>query len=302
MPKAPVLPSDIKNKHKRENLYHKLRKEKIKAKSDRRKQIAKDEEKNPELKEKRLRENVPKTLDNTREKDDTMAADDDEVAQDEALNGLASYFTGTKSKVVVTTSKRCSKVCYEFCAELVSMFPDAQFAKRGSNHEIRQIIKVAIEKGFTDMLIVNEDKKTPNAITLIHLPDGPTAYFKLTSFTPSKKIGGHGVVTAHNPEIILNNFNTRLGHTVGRMFQALFPQLPEFQGRQVVTFHNQRDFIFVRRHRYVFRDTEKVGLQELGPKFTLKLKWLQKGTYKRDGEYEWFFKPEMETSRKRFFL
>lgn len=53
---------------------------------------------------------------------------------------------------------------------------------------------------------------------------------------------------------------------------------------------------------YVFRDTEKVGLQELGPKFTLKLKWLQKGAYKRDGEYEWFFKPELETSRKRFFL
>lgn len=113
---------------------------------------------------------------------------------------------------------------------------------------------------------------------------------------------GHGRVTAHNPELILNNFNTRLGHTIGRMFQALLPQVPEFQGRQVITFHNQRDFIFVRRHRYVFRDTEKVGLQELGPKFTLKLRWLQKGIYKRDGEYEWVFKPEMETSRKRFFL
>lgn len=33
------------------------------------------------------------------------------------------------------------------------------------------------------------------------------------------------------------------------MFQALVPQVPEFEGRQVVTFHNQRDFIFVRRHR-----------------------------------------------------
>jgi ribosome production factor 1 len=54
MPKATILPSDIKNKHKRENLYHKLRKEKAKAKSDRRKQLAKDEEKNPELKEVRM--------------------------------------------------------------------------------------------------------------------------------------------------------------------------------------------------------------------------------------------------------
>lgn len=86
------------------------------------------------------------------------------------------------------------------------------------------------------------------------------------------------------------------------MFTALFSHVPEFQGRQVCTFHNQRDFIFFRRHRYVFKDTNKVGLQELGPKFTLKLKWLQKGTLDRQGEYEWVFKPEMETSRRRFFL
>lgn len=35
------------------------------------------------------------------------------------------------------------------------------------------------------------------------------------------------------------------------MFQTAFPQLPEFEGRQVVTLHNQRDFIFFRRHRCV---------------------------------------------------
>jgi len=32
----------------------------------------------------------------------------------------------------------------------------------------------------------------------------------------------------------------------------VFPQKPEFQGRRVVTFHNQRDFIFFRHHRYIF--------------------------------------------------
>ncbi|KAG2215496.1 hypothetical protein INT46_006756 [Mucor plumbeus] len=295
-------PSELKNKHKRENLYQKQKLEKQKAKSAKRKQLAKAEEKNPELKKKRLEENVPNTLDNTREADETMVEQDDEVAQDEAMDELASYFSGKSPKVLVTSSKNPSPNCYDFCAEMVSMFPDAQFAKRGPKHELRQVIKIANEKEFTDVIIVNEDRKVPNAITLIHLPDGPTAYFKLTSFTPAKAISGHGRVTAHNPELILNNFNTRLGHTIGRMFQALLPQVPEFQGRQVITFHNQRDFIFVRRHRYVFRDTEKVGLQELGPKFTLKLRWLQKGVYKRDGEYEWVFKPDMETSRKRFFL
>lgn len=35
-----------------------------------------------------------------------------------------------------------------------------------------------------------------------------------------------------------------------RLIQSLFPQDPEFKGRRVVTFHNQRDFIFFRHHRY----------------------------------------------------
>jgi ribosome production factor 1 len=139
-------------------------------------------------------------------------------------------------------------------------------------------------------------------LTLIHLPDGPTAHFKLSSIQLSKDIEGHGRTSSHKPELILNNFNTRLGHTIGRMFTALFPHVPEFQGRQVATLHNQRDFIFFRRHRYVFKNAKRVNLQELGPRFTLKLKWLQKGTFDRKGEHEWMFKPEMETSRRRFFL
>lgn len=46
----PVRPSELKNKHKRENLYQKQRLEKQKAKATKRKQLAKAEEKNPELK------------------------------------------------------------------------------------------------------------------------------------------------------------------------------------------------------------------------------------------------------------
>lgn len=72
---------------------------------------------------------------------------------------------------------------------------------------MKDIIKQAIKHDFTDLMIVNEDKKTPSkcfwekgrdihaniyrllsdAITLIHLPDGPSAYFKLSSYTPAKK-------------------------------------------------------------------------------------------------------------------
>lgn len=57
---------------------------------------------------------------------------------------------------------------------------------------------------------------------------------------------GHGRISGHKPELLLNNFNTRLGRRVGRMLGSLFHQDPQFRGRRVVTFHNQRDFIFFR--------------------------------------------------------
>ena len=51
-------------------------------------------------------------------------------------------------------------------------------------------------------------------MTVVHLPHGPTAYFKLTSVELTKKIFGHARATPHHPELILNNFATRLGHTL----------------------------------------------------------------------------------------
>ena len=77
-------------------------------------------------------------------------------------------------------------------------------------------------------------------------------------------VQGHGRATEHKPELILNNFGTRLGRRVGRMFASLFCQDPTFKGRRAITFHNQRDFIFFRHHRYVFE--EKQARHKDGPK------------------------------------
>jgi rRNA maturation protein Rpf1 len=63
---------------------------------------------------------------------------------------------------------------------------------------------------------------------------------------PRRPRQGHGRATSHRPELILNNFDTRLGRRLGRMVASLFHQDPQFRGRRAVTFHNQRDFIFFR--------------------------------------------------------
>ena len=72
----------------------------------------------------------------------------------------------------------------------------------------------------------------------------------------------------------------------------------------MATFHNHRDFIFVRAFRYMYESTEAVRMQEIGPRFTLRLRSLQAGLFNpRFGEYEWFRKKkEMDKSRRRFHL
>ncbi|OCF36038.1 ribosome production factor 1 [Kwoniella heveanensis BCC8398] len=182
-------------------------------------------------------------------------------------------------KIMITTSPSPCKLTYQFCDDLKNVFPGGEFFKRprGRGFEIGRVARWAGKRGFGALIVVNEDHKTPNAITLINLPAGPTAYFKLSSVVPSSAIYGHARPTPHSPELILNNFTTLLGNSVGRLFGSLFPPLPQFRGRQVVTLHNQRDFLFFRRHRYMFASATSAKLQEIGPRFTLKLRWLRKG-------------------------
>ena len=75
-----------------------------------------------------------------------------------------------------------------------------------------------------------------------------------------------------------------------------------------MTFHNQRDFIFVRHHRYVYKKNDegktRARLQELGPRFTLRMKWLMNGAYDPQyGEYEWIHRrKEMDGNKRKFYL
>jgi rRNA maturation protein Rpf1 len=66
-----------------------------------------------------------------------------------------------------------------------------------------------------------------DSMLVSHLPIGPTAFLKVSSFQPGKKIPGHGRATSHIPELILNNFTTRLGRRTGRFLGSLFPHVSQ---------------------------------------------------------------------------
>lgn len=228
-------------------------------------------------------------------------------------------------KILITTTLNGT---IHDCANLLTdLFPNSTYIPRQRHHykshhfSLREIARFAHNRSFTTLVVLNEDQKRPAGLTVIHLPSGPTFHFSISNWVDGKKLPGHGRPTDHYPELILNNFRTPLGLLTAHLFRTIFPPQPEHEGRQVVTLHNQRDYIFVRRHRYVFRDkrpTEKsivdlngavvkgaeaikAGLQELGPRFTLKLRRLDKGIQRASGQ-EWEWKAGMEKVRTRFNL
>lgn len=309
--------SHIKNKMVRGAKYAKLKHEKNKAKKKERAKRAAEVARAEELGLEPPPKPVPKTIENTREKDETMVQPDDaEVAADEDQDEFAEHFKRVRPpNVLITTSYKVTGVAYRFISELLEVLPCATYYKR-QGYPLKKIVEYARNRDFTDLMVFNEDRKQINGLLLVHLPDGPTARFRLSNLVLSDDIKGHARATSHRPELVLNNFDTRLGHRVGRMFASLFHQDPTFKGRRVVTFHNQRDFIFFRHHRYIFEEKQvkekgkkekatvvKARLQEIGPRFTLRLQSLQKGTFdSKGGEFEWLAKPDQDTSRRKFQL
>ncbi|KAK7078766.1 hypothetical protein SK128_015062 [Halocaridina rubra] len=246
---------------------------------------------------------LPHTIESLREPDLTyVEKDDDELAFEEATDKYAKYYEKAyEPKVLITSSYKLTGRTMAFISELRLIIPNSEFFfRRGTT--VKKMVLKAVDRGFTDILVINEDRRWPNGFLLIHLPDGPAAYFRLTNPRICKDIRRtRSEITSHRPEVILNNFKTRLGQMIARMLGALFHYEPEFKGRRVCTFHNQRDFIFFRHHRYEFESSKRVNLRELGPRFTLRLQWLQDGAF--DGDYEWVLKRhEMESSRRRFHL
>ena len=227
-------------------------------------------------------------------------------------------------KVLITTA--LNSTLHKEAEILTDLFPNSVYIRRTAHRyshkfSIREISKFASNRNYTTLVVVQEDQKKPSGLTIVHLPQGPTFHFTISNWIEGKRLPGHGRATDHWPELILNNFRTPLGLLTAHLFRTLFPPQPEFEGRQVVTLHNQRDYIFVRRHRYIFREkreTEKAvvgadgkemagaegirtGLQELGPRFTLKLRRVDKGIQRASGQ-EWEWQGKMEKERTKFQL
>lgn len=293
----------------------------IKNKEIRHKVFKKDRagRKREDKKERKIRKLQPgprskgHTIEILREKDQTTVAnlegsDNEETRKEMELDEFSEYYSNSyEPKVLITYSDNPHSKTRGFGKELAHIIPNS-IALTRHRSSVKKICASAEREGYSDVIILNENRKQVNGLLLIHLPDGPTAHFKVSNVKLTTDIKRKlSNFTSHRPEVVLTNFSTRLGHQVGRMLGAIFHYEPQFKGRRAVTFHNQRDYIFFRHHRYEFDKTGKrVKLMELGPRFTLKLRSLQQGLFdSKTGDYEWIItnkRHQMEGNRRRFYL
>ncbi|KAL8273478.1 hypothetical protein Esti_002544 [Eimeria stiedai] len=250
---------------------------------------------------------------------------------------------------------------------------------------VKTVCAAAIAGGFSAVLLFKEKMGKPHGLYICHVPGAAAAVIAaaaaavagvdaaaaavvaaaaagsglartagaaagaLTNVVLAQDLPGGASSSTHTPELLLNNFTTSLGRRVARLIGSLFPITPQFTGRRLITFHNQRDFIFFRHHRYIFRPKKrlrppldlsgdqqqqqqqqqrqqeeegeaseeeggggrlqpidpKIGtaLQEIGPRFTMKLMWLHAGVFNtKEGLYEFVWRPDLKVDRKRMLI
>ncbi len=292
----------LQRRHMKKRLLSKLRRLHQKRKEE----INEEDEDDEDNEEKEHKpKQTTKTIEMLREKDETMIDENDQEMKEALENDeYKNYFNNEYTpQILITTSISHTGGIFRFIKELKNFLPNSYFYYR-KKFDLGTIMKSAIEKEFTDIIVVTERLRKPYKLLLIHLPNGPSMEFKILDVMYQDEMQGHGVSVGYNPELMFRNFKTTLGVRVQRALNALFPKDEELKGRELITFQNQRDFIFFRYYRYIFtNDFTDVNLQEIGPRFTMRLLYVQKGLFDPEkGDYEWMYKDKMGVKRRKFYL
>lgn len=219
-------------------------------------------------------------------------------------------------KILLTTSRDPSSRLQQFAKEMKLMFPNSQRINRG-NHVIPDIVKACKSSEITDLIVLHEHRGIPDGMIVSHFPYGPTAYFSLHNVRLRHDIPEcqNKTISEANPHMIFHNFATKLGQRVKTILQHLFP-IPKLDSKRVMTFSNDSDFISFRyirflnvllidfsHHSYSGNLKADLELEELGPRFEMRLYEIKLGTIEMDeADSEWSLRPYMNTARKRDML
>ena len=207
--------------------------------------------------------------------------------------------------MLVTTSRDPSSRLGTFAKEVRLILPTAIRLNRGTL-VLPDLVKSAQSNGLSDVVLLHEHRGTPTALTVSHLPHGPTASFSLHNVLLRKEVAdAQGTVSESYPHLIFEGFSTRLGERVVKILKHLFPPREGTNklGNRVVTFKNVEDSIEVRHHVFVRTGHQSVELAEVGPRMTMRLFEIRGGTLEnKDGDKEWHLSQYTRTSKKKDYL
>ncbi|KAK7595581.1 hypothetical protein V9T40_013406 [Parthenolecanium corni] len=205
-------------------------------------------------------------------------------------------------KVMITTSRDPSSKLKQFVKELRLIIPNSQRMNRG-NYEMKQLVDACRANEITDFVIVHEHRGNPVGLIISHLPYGPTAYFNITDVVMRHEIPEIGTMSEQYPHLIFHNFKTPLGCRVMNVLKYLYP-VPKEDSKRIITFANHDDYISFRHHVYKKTDGKHIEMNEVGPRFQLKLYEIKLGTIDiaDAADTEWALRPYMNTGVKRRFL
>ncbi len=125
-------------------------------------------------------------------------------------------------KILVTTCIKPPKKIYNFLREIMMVFHNIYFYPR-HRMTLEEIYEHAQKLNYTHVMVLRYSNGWEMLIR--HL-EGLLAVFRVTSVEEQKKIEHHGVCTDNIPELILKNFDTKVGLKIGRLLASLFPQNP----------------------------------------------------------------------------
>ena len=211
--------------------------------------------------------------------------------------------------MVVTTARNPSTRMTAFAKEVRLLFPTSVRLNRG-NAILPDLVSAARRSSQSDIIMLSEHRGTPTAMTFSHFPHGPTACFTLHNVVMRHEIPEslRGTVSESYPHLMFEGFTTKLGKRVVRILQHIFPPRDALTskaklGSRIIIFANRHDWIEMRHYVYVQTSKDSVELSEVGPRMTMRLFEIRRGTLEdKTAQAEWQLRQYTRTSKKKTYL
>lgn len=177
-----------------------------------------------------------------------------------------------------------------FAKELNLILPNSIRINRGG-HVIHDVVQIARSHGFSDLVIVHENRGKPNCLVICHIPHGPTSYFELLNVITRHDLGTKkelGKISNQHPHLIFDGFCSAIEIRIKNILYHLFPAAKE-RSKRTLAFVNRSDRIIFRHHIYhLTRPSNTLQLSEVGPRYDLKLYQIKLGSIaSNSGDLEW---------------